>query len=96
MDVRYEGDGTEPDLILTDDPSLIQETAGNAPVAYMGILTTLLQWHNQDPVSDRERRRNDVVYSYQHNRNPFIDHPEWVQPIFQEGGSEAKPRLPSK
>jgi hypothetical protein len=34
-------------------------------------------------VSDRERRRNDVVYSYQHNRNPFIDHPEWVLPIFQ-------------
>jgi hypothetical protein len=49
----------------------------------MGILTTLLQWHVQDPVNDRERRRNDVVYTYQHNRNPFIDHPEWVLPIFQ-------------
>jgi endonuclease I len=96
LDVRYEGDGTEPDLILTDDPSLIQVTAGNASVAYMGILTTLLQWHNEDPVSDRERRRNDVVYSYQHNRNPFIDHPEWVLPIFQGGGSEAQAPLPLK
>ncbi len=82
-DVRYAGDGTEPDLILTDDPALIQVTGTNTSVAYMGILTTLVQWHLQDPVSDRERHRNDVVYSYQHNRNPFIDHPEWVLAIFQ-------------
>jgi len=85
FDVRYEGEGTEPDLILTDDINLIvaSNTGVNMDVAYMGILATLLQWHVQDPVSDRERRRNDVVYSYQHNRNPFIDHPEWVLPIFQ-------------
>jgi endonuclease I len=85
FDVRYEGDGTEPDLILTDDINLIvaSNTGVNLDVAYMGILTTLLQWHVQDPVSDRERNRNDIVYTYQHNRNPFIDHPEWVLPIFQ-------------
>ena len=83
LDVRFEGDGTEPDLILTDNPALIQVTGGNASVAYMGILSTLLQWHLQDPVSDRERHRNDVVFAYQHNRNPFIDHPEWVLSIFQ-------------
>ena len=85
FDVRYEGDGTEPDLILTDDINLIvaSNTGSNISVAYMGILTTLLQWHADDPVSDRERLRNDVVYTYQHNRNPFIDHPEWVLPIFQ-------------
>jgi endonuclease I len=85
FDVRYEGEGTEPDLILTDDINLIvaSNTGVNMDVAYMGILTTLLQWHIQDPVSDRERNRNDVVYTYQGNRNPFIDHPEWVLPIFQ-------------
>lgn len=85
FDVRYEGEGTEPDLILTDDINLIvaSNTGVNLDVAYMGILSTLLQWHEQDPVSDRERLRNDVVYTYQHNRNPFIDHPEWVLPIFQ-------------
>lgn len=83
--MRYEGDGTEPDLILTDDINLIvaSNTGVNIDVAYMGILTTLLQWHLQDPVSDRERNRNDIVFTYQHNRNPFIDHPEWVLPIFQ-------------
>jgi len=84
-DVRYAGGGTEPDLILTDDINLIvaSNTGSNLSVAYMGILTTLLQWHLEDPVSDRERNRNDVVYTYQGNRNPFIDHPEWVLPIFQ-------------
>jgi endonuclease I len=84
-DVRYEGEGSEPDLILTDDINLIvgSNTGSNMDVAYMGILTTLLQWHVQDPVSDRERNRNDIVHSYQGNRNPFIDHPEWVLPIFQ-------------
>ena len=35
----------------------------------------LLKWHRQDPVSDKETARNDAVYSYQKNRNPFIDYP---------------------
>lgn len=88
MDVRYEG-GThgvtgyaEPNLILTDNPSLIVTTGSNASVAYMGLLSVLLQWNAADPVDDRERARNDAVYSYQGNRNPFIDHPEWVNALF--------------
>jgi endonuclease I len=88
MDIRYEGGnhgGTgaaEPNLILTDDVGLIVGTGNNAPVAYMGLLGVLLQWHAEDPVDDRERWRNDTVYTYQQNRNPFIDHPEWVAAIF--------------
>ena len=35
----------------------------------------LLKWHRQDPVSEKELNRNDVVYGYQNNRNPFIDYP---------------------
>ena len=89
MDVRYEGDiSGEPDLVLTDNRALIQTTDGGT--AYMGILTTLIQWSKDDPVDDRERARNDVVYSYQHNRNPFIDHPEWIAGIF-EGKISAVP-----
>ncbi len=84
LDVRYEGDGSEPDLILTDDVALIVscQTGDNEPIAYMGLLTTLLQWHLDDPVDDKERNRNDVVQNFQGNRNPFIDHPEWVVAIF--------------
>ncbi|RLL47064.1 ribonuclease [Oceanobacillus piezotolerans] len=77
MDVRYEGDSGELDLELNDRVS-----NGSAP--YHGKLSVLLQWHEEDPVDDFERRRNDVIYNdYQHNRNPFIDHPEWVTEIWE-------------
>lgn len=89
MDLRYEG-GThgvtgaaEPDLRLTDNASLIQPTSGNASVAYMGLLSVLLQWHQQDPVDESERLRNEVIYSYQKNRNPFIDYPQWAACLYQ-------------
>jgi len=82
MDVRYEGDiSGEPDLVLTDNRSLIVSTSGGT--AYMGMLATLIQWSKDDPVDDGERARNDVVYGYQHNRNPFVDHPEWVAGVFE-------------
>ena len=89
LDVRYEG-GThvggaaEPDLILTDDVSLItaSNTGSNLSVAYMGIRSALLDWHLEDPPDAKERERNDLVGSYQTNRNPFIDHPEWVECVF--------------
>lgn len=39
----------------------------------------LMKWHRQDPVSDKETRRNDEVYKIQNNRNPFIDYPELAE-----------------
>ena len=45
-------------------------------------LNILLLWHQQDPVSQKEIDRNNSAYSYQKNRNPFIDHPEWVTTIW--------------
>ena len=77
MAVRYEGDvSDEPDLELNN-------AVNNGTAPYHGKLSVLLQWNAQDPVDDRERRRNDIIYSdYQHNRNPFIDHPEWVNEIW--------------
>jgi endonuclease I len=79
MDVRYEGDtGTEPDLKLTEGFGLIAATND-----FMGRLITLLAWHELDPVDDAERQRNEKVFQlYQHNRNPFVDQPEWVREIF--------------
>lgn len=42
----------------------------------------LLKWHRQDPVSEKEINRNEAIYSYQKNRNPFIDHPELAEYIW--------------
>ncbi|MCL3779867.1 T9SS type A sorting domain-containing protein [Prolixibacteraceae bacterium JC049] len=54
-----------------------------------GKLDDLLQWHEEDPVDPYEVRRNNVIYGYQNNRNPFIDHPELVQYIFGDAKSKS-------
>ena len=46
------------------------------------FLNMLITWHNQDPVSAREIARNNAIYARQLNRNPFIDHPEYVSIIW--------------
>jgi len=42
----------------------------------------LLEWNRMDPVSDREISRNNAVYARQNNRNPYIDHPEYVNAVW--------------
>lgn len=42
----------------------------------------LLEWHHNDPVSQKEINRNNAVYPLQANRNPFIDHPEYADCIW--------------
>lgn len=85
MAIRYEGiaaeaahDGVIPDLELTDNRSLIVITSNTAAKAYMGLLTDLLAWSTQDPPDLEEVARNDTIQSFQGNRNPFVDHPEWA------------------
>lgn len=76
MAVRYEGDSGELNLELNN-------YVNNGTLPYHGVLSTLKLWNQQDPVDNFERRRNDVIYqNYQYNRNPFIDHPEWVSSIW--------------
>ncbi|MGO2358948.1 endonuclease [Mesonia sp.] len=48
----------------------------------LGDLATLLDWHRNDPPDDYEMNRNNVVYEWQKNRNPFIDYPELVEYIW--------------
>jgi len=91
MDVRYEGGThgitgyTEPDLVLTDDRILMDgsNTGNNETTGYMGMLSVLLQWHKEDPVDPIELQHHEAVASFQGNRNPFIDHPEWVECVFE-------------
>lgn len=48
----------------------------------MGDLATLLDWHRNDPPDDFEMNRNNIVYNWQKNRNPFIDQPLMVEYIW--------------
>lgn len=97
MAARYNGgshaDGSlEPDLRLTDNTELL--ATGAQAVAYMGLLTDILEWHEQDPPDDKEIFRHEVIYDAQQNRNPFIDHPEWGPCIFLGDCEDVAPMRP--
>jgi len=81
MSVRYRT-ASENQLAL----SLVNRKTGSATETEydgeLGDLETLLKWAEEDPVSSIEIHRNEVIYKYQQNRNPFIDHPEYTYVIF--------------
>lgn len=63
--------------------------AGNSYPAYTTwAVNLLMKWNEQDPVSQKEIDRNEAVYSFQHNRNPFIDHPELADYIWGDRKDE--------
>jgi len=76
LSVRYDGDDGWPDLEVDD-------LVGNGTSPHLGRLSVLLRSNAEDPPSAFETRRNDVIHDdCQHNRNPFIDHPEWADSIW--------------
>jgi endonuclease I len=76
MAVRYDGGDGFADLEPND-------SVNNGSAPRMGKLSVLKAWSAQDPPDAFEQRRNEVIYdTYQHNRNPFVDHPEWVAAIW--------------
>ncbi|MFH8972783.1 endonuclease I family protein [Streptomyces sp. NPDC017890] len=76
MAVRYEGGDGWADLEVNG-------SVGNGSSPYIGKLPVLKAWNDEDPPDAFEERRNQVIHdSYQHNRNPFVDHPEWVEAIW--------------
>jgi len=81
MAIRYEGTDTNYDLEMND----ITPTSG----PFYGKLSTLLNWHVQDPPDSWERRRNNRIHERQGNRNPFIDHPEFVNQIWAPTATNA-------
>ncbi len=68
MDIRYNGLD-----IVNGFPDMTGQ---------LGDLSTLLDWHRNDPPDDYEMNRNNVVYEWQFNRNPFIDQPDLVEYIW--------------
>jgi endonuclease I len=86
MLVRYDGDTCgnctlDLELVVGSSSSYSNVIGKNG---YLGDLAILIKWHYEDPVCDRDRTRNEVVYGIQGNRNPFIDHPEYIALLYPE------------
>lgn len=68
----------------------------NDEVFFPWAITTLLDWHNNiDPVDERERVRNDEAYNFQGNANPFVDHPEYADMIWNPMADTQAPTIPT-
>ena len=65
--------------VVNGDP--IELSSGN-PSYQIGDLATLLTWNTSDPRDDFEMNRNNYIYTWQMNRNPFIDYPSLADYIF--------------
>ena len=59
---------------------------GKGSCKTIGDIETLMKWHLEEPPTDLERTRNEVVFGIQGNRNPFIDHPEYAEMIYCHDG----------
>jgi len=75
MAVRYYGEDGSWDYTDMTDRSQPKTWA----------LNMLLQWHNDDPISDKETARNNEIYTLQGNRNPFIDDASYADKIWGSG-----------
>jgi Endonuclease I/Secretion system C-terminal sorting domain len=62
--------------------SVVNGNPANTTVGQLGDLALLLQWNVTDPKDDFEMNRNNYIYTWQVNRNPFIDYPNLADYIF--------------
>lgn len=95
--VRYEGKLGAFNYSTNADPTKDQNPLdGSEEKAYENwYVAMLLSWHQLDPVSQREIDRNNAVFNFQKNRNPFIDHPEWIASIWNQTPDNVAPATPS-
>ena len=88
MDTRYEGnDSATPDLEVVNRLTSTGE-------ANLGKLCALLSWNESDPVDEFEQERNNKIYEFQGNRNPYIDHPEWISTIYTQSCTDDETTAP--
>lgn len=86
MVIRYDGDdcdGCVLDLEVVNGKADTNEVISGQK-GRIGDLNTLIKWHFEDPVDEFEKNRNNIVYSYQGNRNPFIDHEEFISYLYPD------------
>ena len=67
----------------TTYPVMLHDQAVTLNTGRIGKLSTLLKWHFMEPPTEWEiKRNNEVASRWHHNRNPFVDHPEYASKIF--------------
>ena len=76
---RYERTAVAKDI---KDAVLALDTASGKFDFLPWLVQVLLEWHRLDPVSNKEMVRNNAVFEWQRNRNPYIDFPELVEYIW--------------
>lgn len=62
--------------------NVVNGDVSETPTGYIGDLNTLLSWNTLDKADDFEMNRNNVIYNWQKNRNPFIDYPLLAEYVF--------------
>lgn len=107
MATRYQDetttDCTSPFLTLVSDINSIEDDSdGDGGIGYYGELSTLLEWNELDPVDSFEIHRNNLIFNnVQNNRNPYIDHPEWAEIVYDvdyygDGAVNDAPYVPTE
>ncbi len=77
MEVRY--DGNDRDKVNGPNLQIVDERTRTGEVGKIGKLSDMKKWHCEHEVTQEERDRNNIIQSWQGNRNPFIDRPELVE-----------------
>jgi endonuclease I len=80
MVTRYQNRITTWDGYATEGALTLQ--ANTFPSVEVNYLKLMLKWHNQDPVSIKEKDRNNAAYGFQGNRNPYVDSPQYVTEVW--------------
>lgn len=89
-------DANDPNLILNDDINLNVGTSTSSNPFNLGVLSDLLEWNRLDPPDEFEIHRNNLLYTnFTHNRNPFIDFPQWADIAFGSSTKSANPQTDS-
>ncbi|TPV33804.1 T9SS type A sorting domain-containing protein [Paucihalobacter ruber] len=81
MATRYEDLVAGWENLNTDGDKMLDGSSNK--VFEQWALDMLYSWHLNDPVSQKEIDRNNAIYNYQNNRNPFVDNPGYVFQIWQ-------------
>jgi len=68
---------------------VVDGNPADTTVGQLGDLATLLAWNTADPSDDFEMNRNNYIYTWQYNRNPFIDYPDLANYIWGSNAGQA-------